>query len=321
MRYYNNVLEAIGNTPLIRLNKVIKKKNVTVLAKLECMNPGGSVKDRVGVGMIDKAEKMGLIKPSATIVEPTSGNTGVGLAQVAAVRGYKSIFVMPEKMSKEKELLLRAYGADVIRTPTEAGPEDPRSNYKVSERIAKEKKGAFRPNQYANKYNPMAHFETTGPEIWRDTDGKITHFVACLGTGGTVSGTGRFLKGKKKGVKIIGVDPEGSIFYDRFYHKKEHFHTYKLEGIGEDFIPETTDMNAMDEMIKVSDKGAFLMARELVRKEGLFVGGSSGAAVLAAKKLVKNLKSGTIVVLLPDTGRNYLSTIFNDDWMKSNGFM
>ena len=204
MKFYNNVLEAIGNTPLIKLNKVIDKKNVTVFAKLEYINPGGSVKDRIGVKMIDEAEKKGLIKPGATIVEPTSGNTGVGLAQVAAVRGYKAIFVMPEKMSKEKELLLRAYGADVIRTPTNVGPEDPRSNYKVAERIASETKNSFRPNQYENEYNPMAHFESTGPEIWRDTDGKITHFVACIGTGGTISGTGRFLKSKGKGVKIVG---------------------------------------------------------------------------------------------------------------------
>jgi cystathionine beta-synthase len=321
MKFYNNVLELVGNTPLVRLNNVIKKKNVTVLAKLECINPGGSVKDRIGIKMVNYAEAKGLIRPGATIVEPTSGNTGVGLAQVAAVRGYKTVFVMPEKMSKEKELLLKAYGADVIRTPTAVAPDDPRSNYKVSERIAKESTNAFRPNQYENMNNPAAHFETTGPEIWRDTEGKISHFVACLGTGGTVNGTGKFLKSKSRKVKVIGVDPEGSIFYDRFYHRKESFHTYKLEGIGEDFVPGTTDLTAMDDIIKVSDKESFLMTRDIVRREGLFVGGSSGAAALAASKLVKKLKRGVVVVLFPDTGRNYLSTIFNDEWMKSNGFL
>ena len=294
----------------------------SVFAKVECLNPGGSTKDRIGIRMIEDAERSGFLKPGGTIVEPTSGNTGVGLAMAAAIKGYKTIFVMPDKMSAEKESLLRAYGAEVIRTPTNVSPEDARSYYSVAKRLAKEIPGAFSPNQYYNKNNPQAHYETTGPEIWRDTGGEITHFVAGMGTGGTISGVARFLKEKNPEIKIIGADPEGSIYSGEFSGQKEEVRPYKTEGIGEDFLPGTMDLRLVDRVITVPDKDAFLTARRLAMEEGLLVGGSSGAAVFAALKLAGELgKEAKIVVLLPDTGRNYLSTIFNDGWMKANGFL
>lgn len=322
MNYFSNILETIGNTPLVKLNKVIGKGAQTVLAKIEYLNPGGSVKDRIGIKMIEDAEKKGLIKSGGTIVEPTSGNTGAGLALVAALKGYKMIFTMPDKMSKEKELLLRAYGAEVIRTPTAVSPDDPKSYYKIADKIVKETPNAFSPNQYQNQNNPEAHYETTGPEIWRDTDGKVTHFVAGVGTGGTISGVARYLKKKNPNVKVIGVDPEGSIYHHEFYKTEGEIHTYKIEGIGEDFIPKTADLSLIDQIIVVNDKDAFLMARKLAIEEGLLVGSSSGAAVFATLKIIEELDKGSlVVVLLPDTGRNYLSTVFDDGWMKQNRFL
>ena len=322
MNYFNNVLETIGNTPLVKLNKIIGTDDSIVLAKIEYLNPGGSVKDRIGIKMVEDAEKKGLIKTGGTIVEPTSGNTGVGLALVAALKGYKMIFTMPDKMSKEKELLLRAYGAEVIRTPTNVLPEDPRSYYKVAEKIVEETSNAFSPNQYFNQNNPKSHYETTGPEIWKDTGGKVTHFVAGIGTGGTITGVARYLKEKNPNIKIIGVDPEGSIYHHKFYKTEGEIHTYKIEGIGEDFIPKTVDLNLIDEIVVVNDKDAFLMARRLAREEGLLVGSTSGAAVFGALQIIKNLGSGSLVVVLfPDTGRNYLSTVFNDEWMSKNSFL
>ncbi|MCH7759273.1 cysteine synthase [Patescibacteria group bacterium] len=322
MKYFNNLLETIGHTPLVKLNKLAENVKPLILAKLEYFNPGGSVKDRIGIKMILAAEKKGLLKKGGTIVEPTSGNTGVGLALVAALRGYKMIFVMPDKMSQEKELLLRAYGAKVIQTPTTVAPEDPRSYYQVAKKLVKKTPGAFSPNQYFNQHNPQAHFETTGPEIWQDTDGQITHFVAGVGTGGTITGVARYLKQKNPKIKIIGADPEGSIYHHTFYKTKGKIHTYKTEGIGEDFIPKTVDLNLLDEIMVFDDQESFLMTRRLVKEEGLLVGESSGTAVLAALAIAENLtKKDLVVVLLPDTGRNYLSTVFNDDWMKQNNYL
>ncbi|MEM4347129.1 MAG: cysteine synthase A [Candidatus Altiarchaeota archaeon] len=322
MKVANNILDLIGNTPLVRINNITKGIKPEILAKLEFLNPGGSVKDRIGIKMIEDAERKGLIKKEATIIEPTSGNTGVGLALVSAVKGYKMIFTMPDKMSKEKELLLKAYGAKVIRTPTDVKPEDPRSYYKVAEKLANEIENSFCPNQYYNENNPKAHFETTGPEIWNDTDGKVTHFVCGMGTGGTITGVAKYLKKKNPNIKIIGVDPEGSIFHHKFYKTEGEIHQYKIEGIGEDFIPKTIDMGIIDEIIVVEDKESMIMARRLAREEGLLVGSSSGAAMVAALRVAENLDEDAIIVtLFPDTGRNYLSKIFDDDWMQQNKFL
>lgn len=322
MKYAKNVLEIIGNTPLIKLNKLTVDIKATVFVKLEYVNPGGSVKDRIGIAMIENAERKGLLKKGGTIIEPTSGNTGAGLAIAAAVKGYKVIFIMPDKVSIEKEQVLKAYGAKVVRTPTDVTPDDPRSYYKVSERLVREIPGAFSPNQYANKANMLAHYRTTGPEIWKDTDGKITHFVAGMGTGGTITGVAKYLKKKNRLVKIIGADPEGSIYEHLIHKTKPDIHSYKTEGIGEDFVPETIDLNIIDEAVVVSDKQAFQTTRSLVLLEGLLVGGSSGSAVFAGLKVAEKLpKSAIMVILLPDSGRGYLSKIFNDDWMIENGFL
>lgn len=318
MKYANNILELIGNTPLVKLNSVTKELKPLILAKLEYLNPGGSVKDRIGIKMIEKAEKEGLLKQGGNIVEPTSGNTGVGLAMVAAIKGYKCTFVMPDKMSDEKRSLLRAYGADVIITPTNVEPDSPHSYYSVSDRLAKELPNGYKPNQYANMANPQAHYETTGPEIWEQTDGKIDYFFAGMGTGGTISGVAKYLKEKNPNVKIIGVDPEGSLYSGNIVKP------YKIEGIGEDFIPETIDLKIIDDIVTVNDKESFIMTRRLAREEGILVGGSCGAAVAGVVKYVKkhNIpENKIIVVLLPDSGRSYLSKIFNDDWMKENGFI
>ncbi|MEO0269063.1 MAG: cysteine synthase [candidate division WOR-3 bacterium] len=323
MNVKKSLLELIGKTPLVELSERFKGDIRTrIFLKLEFMNPGGSVKDRIGIKMIEEAERKGLIKEGATIIEPTSGNTGVGLAIVCAIKGYKMIFTMPDKVSKEKEMLLRAYGAEVIRCPTEVPPEDERSYYKVAERLAKEIENSFLPNQYANPFNPLAHYLTTGPEIWEDTDGKITHFVCGIGTGGTITGVAKFLKEKNPRIKVIGVDPEGSIYHELFYNTKGEIHQYKVEGIGEDFLPSTCDLSLIDEIIVVDDKTSFETARRLARIEGILAGGSSGSAVFASLKVAKELdENSIIVVILPDTGRNYLSKFYDDEWMKKEKFL
>ena len=322
MEVHKTILDVIGNTPLVRLNKVSQGLKPAVLAKLENLNPGGSVKDRIGVAMIEQAERKGQLKPGGTIIEPTSGNTGVGLAMVAAVRGYKMIFVMPDKMSEEKRAILRAYGAKVVVTPTNVPPESAEHYTKVAERLARETPHAYMPNQYENRANPDAHYRTTGPEIWRQTEGKVDVFVCGMGTGGTITGIGRYLKEKKKGLKVVGADPNGSIFYPRFHRQKEQPHQYKVEGIGEDFMPGTLDMSIVDDVIQISDTDAFQMARRLAQEEGILVGGSGGTAVQAALRVAERLdERKTIVTLLPDTGRNYLSKLFSDQWMREQGFL
>ena len=322
MEVHKTILDVIGDTPLVRLNKVSQGLKPTILAKLENLNPGGSVKDRIGIAMIEQAEEKGLLKPGGTIIEPTSGNTGVGLAMVAAVKGYKMIFVMPDKMSEEKRSILRAYGAKVVVTPTNVPPESAEHYTKVAERLTKETLHSYMPNQYENRANPDAHYRTTGPEIWRQTEGKIDVFVCGMGTGGTITGIGRFLKEKKKNLKVVGADPEGSIFYPRYHRHREEPHQYKVEGIGEDFMPGTMDLSIVDDVIQVSDTDAFRMARRLAQEEGILVGGSGGTAVHAAVKVGEHLpEDKTIVTLLPDTGRNYLSKLFSDQWMKEQGFL
>src|SRR5947199_1917930 len=317
MEVYDSVVELIGNTPLVRLHSVAEGIEAQVLAKVEYLNPGGSVKDRIAERMIEAAEASGELRPGGTIVEPTSGNTGIGLAIIAQQRGYHCVFVCPDKVSLDKINVLRAYGAEVVVCPTAVPPEHPDSYYNVSDRLARERPGGWKPNQYANVNNPLSHYETTGPEIWRQTDGRVTHFVAGVGTGGTVTGTGRYLKEVSDGrVQVIGADPEGSVYSGGTGRP------YLVEGVGEDFWPTTYDKDICDRIIAVSDSDSFDMTRRLAHEEALLVGGSCGMATWAALKLARELPpEAVVVVLLPDGGRGYLGKVFNDAWMSSYGFL
>ncbi|MFI6940211.1 cystathionine beta-synthase [Streptomyces sp. NPDC050418] len=317
MQFHDSMISLVGNTPLVRLNKVTEGIRATVLAKVEYFNPGGSVKDRIALRMIEAAEQSGELQPGGTIVEPTSGNTGVGLAIVAQQKGYKCIFVCPDKVSLDKINVLRAYGAEVVVCPTAVDPEHPDSYYNVSDRLVRETPGAWKPDQYSNPNNPRSHYETTGPELWKQTDGKITHFVAGVGTGGTISGTGNYLKEISDGaVQIVGADPEGSVY------SGGSGRPYLVEGVGEDFWPTAYDQNVTDRIVAVSDKDSFQMTRRLAKEEGLLVGGSCGMAVVAALEVARELgEDDVVVVLLPDSGRGYLSKIFNDEWMADYGFL
>ena len=326
-RVYDNILGAIGNTPLVRLSRIGRDLPVPLYAKLEFMNPGGSVKDRVGANIIEQAEKRGEIKPGGTIVEATSGNTGVGLAIAAALKGYKTIFVMPDKMSNEKILLLRAYGAKVVITPTAVAPEDPRSYYEVAKKFARETPNAILANQYHNPDNPKTHEMTTGPELWDQTDGRVTDVIIGMGTGGTISGIGRFLKSKNPDIKIVGVDIEGSILTEIWQSggkipEGAYPKTYKVEGIGEDFLPSATDLSVVDWIERAGDRESFLWARQLVRQEGIFAGGSSGSALAGALKYCRKLSGDRLpVVIFPDSGSRYLSKFYDDKWMREFGFL
>jgi len=312
----DSLLDLIGNTPLLRLRRVAADLECRIVAKLELLNPGGSVKDRPALRMIEDAEEAGLLKPGGTIVEPTSGNTGVGLAIVAAQRGYRCIFVVTDKVAPEKIRLLEAYGAEVVVCPVAVAPEDPRSYYSVAERLVRETSGAFRPNQYDNQQNPRAHELSTGPEIWRQTAGRITHFVAGVGTGGTITGVGRYLKSRDPAVQIVGADPAGSVY------SGGSGRPYLVEGIGEDFWPSTYDPSLVDRVVPVTDEDSFLMARRVTREEGLLIGGSGGTAVAAALEVGRELgPDDLVVVLIPDSGRGYLSRVFDEEWMAGYGFL
>ena len=316
MEIHDSVLDLVGNTPLVKLRRISEDLPCPVVAKIEAVNPGGSSKDRPAIAMIDAAEREGLLKPGGTIVEPTSGNTGIGLAIVAAQRGYRCIFVLTSKVGAEKVDLLRAYGAEVVVCPVALAPDDPASYYSTAERLVKEIPGAFRPNQYHNLANPQAHFDTTGPELWSQTDGRITHFVAGAGTGGTLTGVGRYLKSQNPDIQIIAADPEGSVY------SGGSGRPYLVEGIGEDFFPDTYDISIVDRTIAVSDRDSFLTAREVTESEGLLIGGSCGTAVNAAVQVAHECgPDDLVVVLLPDNGRLYLSTVFNDEWMAGFGFL
>ncbi len=316
MEIYDSLVDLVGNTPLVRLNQVTKGLAPTVLAKVEYFNPGGSVKDRIALGMVEAAERDGSLQPGGTIIEPTSGNTGVGLAIVAAQKGYKCVFVMPDKMSQEKISLLRAYGAEVVVCPTAVSPDHPSSYYKTAERLAREIPNGWQPNQYANVNNPEAHYRSTGPEIWRQTEGRITHFVAGVGTGGTICGTARYLKEQNPSIVVVGADPEGSVY------SGGSGRPYLVEGVGEDFWPQTYTPGLVDRIEAISDRDSFLMTRRVTREEGILIGGSCGLAVAAALRVAAELDSDALmVVLLPDSGRGYLSKIFNDEWMADFGFL
>lgn len=320
---YDDILQAVGRTPLVRLRRLAEGLAPTIYAKVDYLNPGGSVKDRIAIRMIDDAERKGLLQPGGTIIEGTSGNTGMGLALVAAVRGYKVIFTITDKQSREKVTLLKALGAEVIVCPTAVAPDDPRSYYSVAKKLADEIPNSFYPNQYENPNNPQAHYDTTGPEIWESSEGQITHFVLGLGTGGTATGVGRYLKGKKPTIKIIGVDPIGSLYHE-FFHRGTvgQAHPYVVEGIGEDIFPSTMDFSVVDDVIQVTDRDCFLTARRLARHEGIFAGGSSGGAVWGALQLSRSLsRHDFVVVFIADTGRQYVSKVYNDEWMRENRYL
>ena len=328
MNYAESILDLVGNTPLVRLTRIPRdlgplEDQPLILAKLETLNPGGSVKDRIGVPMIEAAERAGLLKPGGTIIEPTSGNTGHGLAIAAALKGYRCIFVMADKQSVEKQSLLRAYGAEVVLCPTNVEPESPESYYSVAARLARDIPGAFKPDQYWNQENPTAHEATTGPEIWDQTEGRITHFVASVGTGGTVTGTARYLRTKNPGIIVIGADPEGSVL------SGDTARPYLTEGVGEDFFPGTYDATMVDRWVRVSDRDAFAMARRITREEGILAGESCGTALIAALDEARRImgedaaaaRDAVLVVIFPDGGRNYLSKLYNDEWMRANGLL
>ncbi len=326
MQYAESILDLVGHTPLVRIRRLIRDitpvdRQPLLLAKLEMLNPGGSVKDRIGLPMIEAAERAGLLKPGGTIIEPTSGNTGHGLAIAAALKGYRCIFVMADKQSSEKQQLLRAYGAEVVLCPTNVAPESPESYYSVAARLARDIPGAFKPDQYWNTENPAAHERTTGPELWEQTDGRISHLVSSVGTGGTISGAARFLKARNPAIEVIGADPEGSVL------SGDIARPYLTEGVGEDFFPGTYDPSMVDRWVRVADRDAFEMARRLTREEGILAGGSCGTAMVAARAVVRDLTASdagagaVVVVLLPDSGRSYLSKIYNDEWMRANGLL
>lgn len=318
-----NILEAVGNTPLVRLNRLTEGLKAEVYVKVDYMNPGGSVKDRIALTMIEDAERRGLLKPGGTIIEGTSGNTGMGLALVAAVKGYKVIFTITDKQSKEKIDLLKALGAEVIVCPTAVAPDDPRSYYSVARRLAQEIPNSVYPNQYENPMNPEAHYQTTGPEIWKDSEGKITHFVIGLGTGGTVTGVARYLKEQNPKVKVMGVDPIGSLYYEYFKTGKVgQATTYVVEGIGEDIFPSTMDFSVLDDVIQITDRDCFVWTRRLARQEAIFTGGSGGGCVYAALQVAQGLdEKGFVVAFLPDTGTRYLSKIYSDEWMRERHYL
>jgi cystathionine beta-synthase len=326
MKYYNSIVETIGNTPLVKLNKVTKGIKGTILAKVEYFNPGNSVKDRIGIKMIEDAEKAGILKPGGTIIEGTSGNTGMGLALAAVAKGYKCIFTMADKQSKEKMDILRAVGAEVIVCPTNVSPEDPRSYYSVARKLNKDIPNSFYPNQYDNLSNTAAHYETTGPEIWKDTEGKITHYVSTVGTGGTMCGTAKYLKEQNPNIITVGIDTYGSVFKkykETGIFDRNEIYPYLTEGFGEDILPENVNFDVIDSFIKVTDKDAAIMARRLSKEEGLFVGWSCGSAVFGALEYAReNLKEDDVmIVVLPDHGTRYLAKIYNDVWMKDHGFL
>jgi cystathionine beta-synthase len=323
--WYNNILETIGHTPLVKLNKVTKDIPAIVLAKIETTNPGNSIKDRMALKMIEDAEKSGKLKPGGTIIEGTSGNTGMGLAIAAVIKGYKCIFTSTDKQSKEKFDALRAFGAEVIVCPTNVEPEDPRSYYSVSSRLEREVPNSWKPNQYDNLSNSQAHYEQTGPEIWEQTGGKVTHLVAGVGTGGTISGTARYLKEMNPNIKVLGIDTYGSVF--KKYKEtgdfdKNEIYPYITEGIGEDFLPQNVDFSLIDHFEKVTDKDAALMTREVARKEGIFAGNSTGSAVAGVVQMKDMFKEGDVVVIIfPDHGTRYLGKMYNDDWLRDRGFL
>ncbi|MEO5534040.1 MAG: cystathionine beta-synthase [Pseudolysinimonas sp.] len=316
MKYAETVLDLVGNTPLVKLNRVTEGIQATVLVKVEYLNPGGSSKDRIATRILDAAEREGKLKPGGTIVEPTSGNTGIGLALVAQQRGYRCVFVLPDKVGEDKRNVLLAYGAEIVVTPTSVAPDSPDSYYSVSDRLVREIPGAFKPDQYSNPNGPLAHYETTGPEIWRDTEGKVTHYVAGVGTGGTISGAGKYLKEQNPNIVVIGADPEGSVYSGGTGRP------YLVEGVGEDFWPTAYDPSVVDQIIASSDAESFEITRRLAREEGLLVGGSSGLAVSVGLKAARDLPADAVmVILLPDGGRGYLGKVFNDKWMRSYGFL